>query len=102
MTTAAGRVKKPDEKLKMPDFGLSEEDAKSLTTALLSLTKEKVDPRKMRHLDAAGQEIEAGWRVIKNRNCQGCHKIGTEGGAIAEITTFNAALFAEFGLPPVL
>jgi mono/diheme cytochrome c family protein len=80
----AGRVKKPDEKLKMPDFGLGEEDTKGLVTALLSFTKEKVDLRKMRRLDASGEEIEAGWRVIKNRNCQGCHKIGIEGGAITE------------------
>lgn len=80
----AGRVKKPDEKLKMPDYGLSAEDAKRLTTALLSFTKEKVDPRKMRHLGASGEEIEAGWRVIRNRNCVGCHKIGNEGGAISE------------------
>lgn len=80
----AGRVKKPDEKLKMPSLGLNEKDAQELVTALLAFTKEKVDPRKMRQLDAARAEIEAGRRIIVNRNCEGCHKIGAEGGAIVE------------------
>ena len=80
----AGRVKKPDEKLKMPNFGFSDEEASTLVTALLSLTKEKVDPKARKMLNADEAAVEAGRRIVTNRNCQGCHILYGEGGEIRQ------------------
>ncbi len=77
-----GRIKKPDEKLKMPSFGMSEQDAQDIVRALLSMTKEKVDPRAARRLSAAEADVEAGRRIVENRNCKGCHILDGIGGDI--------------------
>ena len=80
----AGRVKKPDERLKMPNFGFSDEDASTIVTALLSLTKEKVDPKAVRTLTPEQAAVEAGRRIVTSRNCQGCHVLYGQGGEIRQ------------------
>jgi mono/diheme cytochrome c family protein len=76
-----GKVKSPDEKLRMPNFHFSDEEAEAVTTALLGFVKEvpeaKIAARSPRDL-----VIERGRQLVRTLNCQGCHIIENEGGAI--------------------
>ena len=79
-----GKVKAPQEKLKMPDFGFSDEDADTMVTLILSMQKD-VQPMESHHLlDERKAAVEAGRRIIQDKNCRGCHLIEGEGGAIRE------------------
>ena len=80
----AGRIKKPDEKLKMPDFGLTPEQANDLVVAVTGFTKERPPLESVRKLDAREQMVEAGRRLVRDHNCQGCHILNEEGGDIVE------------------
>ena len=87
----AGKVKGRQEKLRMPDFGLDEEDAASLTIALLSFTSDPsgkgaapIPPTSIRDLGPAGPSIETGRWLVRNWNCKGCHVIEGSGGAIRD------------------
>ncbi|MBI5150434.1 MAG: c-type cytochrome [Candidatus Omnitrophica bacterium] len=76
-----GKVKPEDEKLRMPNFHFSDEEAEAVTTALLSFVKEvpeaKIVARTPRNL-----AIERGQQLVRTLNCQGCHIVEKEGGAI--------------------
>ncbi|MDA0745335.1 MAG: c-type cytochrome, partial [bacterium] len=77
-----GKVKAFDDKLRMPDFGLSDDDADALVTALLSFSKSHIDLPATKQLKPDEIEIEKGRWVVYERNCKGCHVIEGEGGAI--------------------
>lgn len=79
-----GKVKPFADKLRMPNFALSDEDAHSLTLALLSFSKTFVEPSAKRQLSPAEIEIEAGRKHVYERNCKGCHVVEEEGGAIRD------------------
>ena len=85
-----GKVKQFDEKLKMPNFGLSDEKTNAVLTAIMGFTKENVASTKMRNLDSHELKVHEGLRLIQERNCRGCHKIENEGGAI--IPVINAVM----------
>ena len=87
----AGKVKARQEQLRMPDFRFSEEDAQSLTLALLSFTSDRVGkgaapvpPTSIRDLGPAEPAIETSRWLVRNWNCKGCHMIEGEGGAIRD------------------
>ncbi len=71
--------------LKMPDFGLSEEEAREITVALLSVSDKKIPPRYL----ASGQKAHGPrpqgdfGKVLKKYECLSCHTINGEGGKIA-------------------
>jgi cytochrome c2 len=77
-----GKVKSFSDKLRMPDFGLSDEDALSLTTALMSFSKSFVTPQARRQLKPHELEIEKGRKLVYEHNCKGCHILENEGGAV--------------------
>jgi len=79
-----GKVKLPQEKLKMPNFGFSDEEASTLVTIILSLQKDVQPLASHRILDDQQAAVEKGRRVIQNKNCRGCHIIEGQGGAIRE------------------
>ncbi len=81
------RVKEYDEKLRMPDFRLTDEDAHAVTTALLSFRKSTVTQEAVRHLTPHEQDIERGRELMHQHNCQGCHVVEGGGGAIRETLT---------------
>lgn len=80
-----GKVKSFQDKLRMPNYALSDDDAHSLTLALLSFSQSFIDPSAKRQLSAAEVEIEKGREHVKERNCRGCHVVEDEGGAIHDI-----------------
>lgn len=73
------------EGLRMPDYGFSEEEAVAITTALLSLTAEKV-PEAYRvassPLNTGAPQGEVG-RLFRDYACFGCHRIHGRGDPLA-------------------
>ncbi len=76
-----GRVKRPEELLKMPNFHFTDDNVNSITMVLMSMVKDKV-PLEMR--DRPNDAIVAGNTLISEKNCRGCHIIGGVGGDIRE------------------
>jgi mono/diheme cytochrome c family protein/predicted nucleic acid-binding Zn-ribbon protein len=75
-----GRVLQPLEKLRMPDFHASEEEARLFVTALMSFQKE-VQPTQARRPGSARSDlIVAGRNLVQRRNCVACHVIEGNGG----------------------
>ncbi len=87
----------PRDRLKMPFFGFSREQAETIVTFLLGLSKTKlVADSAMKHLSPRERAIEEGFEIVKRKNCMGCHVIEGEGGDIR-------ALIPDPGLyPPIL
>ncbi len=89
-----GREVKPWEKLRMPQFNLSDEDIDAIVTVLLGLKKLNiVGPNKRKQLSPRESRIWAGWRILEEYNCIGCHQIGDLGGDIG-------AKMEELGFEP--
>ena len=76
------RIRAPDEKLKMPNFHFSDEEVHAIVTALLSFVKDKPDPSIMKARTTRNLYTEEGQKIVRQFNCQGCHIIEGEGGAI--------------------
>jgi len=78
----------PFERLKMPRFNFTTEEARDLATFLVALTGDPVPEPARFHPDERQKDILAGRQLVRNLNCQGCHVIEGEGGdvwpAIAE------------------
>ena len=84
------------ERLRMPFFGFSDEEAEALTTFLLSLREEHIPLEMMRQLNLKENEIEVGRRLVSKFNCQGCHSLDGVEGRIR-------ALYEDPGnAPPIL
>jgi len=103
-----GKVKAFADKLRMPNFALSDEDAHSITLALLSFSKTFIEPSAMRQLSPSEIEIEKGRKIVYERNCKGCHIVEDEGGDIRAslIQSYVASGLDEAGavgfVPPIL
>jgi len=77
-----GKVKLPQEKARMPNFGLNAEEIEAVATAILGYTDREIadlmkpaqTPRKV--------AAEAGRQIVQSYNCRGCHIIEGSGGAI--------------------
>jgi len=95
----SGKVatKHPQDLLRMPDFGFSDEQVSQLTTALLSFSRDLVQLEGHRRLSFRDDAIEQGRRVVQEFNCQGCHVIESSGGGM-ETVLEGAKPFS----PPVL
>ncbi len=81
------KVRVPDEKLRMPDFNFTEEEAEAVTTALLGFVKDKPAASKMRPRTPENIFIDQGQMLVKQLNCQGCHLIEGDGAAIQSTVT---------------
>ena len=79
------RTKSYNDKLKMPDFHLSEEEAQLISSVVLGLTKEKVAANRLAAADPRMRAAEAGRKLISQRNCKGCHVVNRGGRAIASL-----------------
>lgn len=95
-----GRLKEAawEDKLKMPFFNFTDDEARDITTFVLGLTKEQILKERVKLLSPREIDIEAGRRIIRERNCQGCHVLEGQRGDIR-------AFYAEDKLgnaPPVL
>jgi len=81
------RVRASDEKLKMPNFNFSEEEIEAVTCALLGFVKDKPADSKIKPRTAQNLFIEDGQKLVRQFNCQSCHIMEGEGGAIRPTVT---------------
>ncbi|HKO56175.1 MAG TPA: c-type cytochrome [Thermoanaerobaculia bacterium] len=79
------RTKAYNDKLKMPNFHLTENEARLITTVVLGLTKERVAPERMAAQRANERIAEEGRKLVSQHNCRGCHVVDRYGRAIAEL-----------------
>jgi cytochrome c2 len=79
------RTKPYNDKLKMPNFNLTENEARLITSVVLGLTKEKVSENRLAARDARMRTVEEGRKLISQRNCRGCHVVDGYGRAIAPL-----------------
>jgi cytochrome c2 len=80
-----GKVKRPEEMLRMPKFWVADEEADAIVTGIMSFTKEQVPLVAQDRLDEYERHVQAGLRLVREYNCRGCHQVGDYGGAIREV-----------------
>ncbi len=80
-----GKMKPYHEKLKMPQFDFTDDQAEALTTFLLSLQKVEIPLEMQRRLSTSDEEIEAGRYLVSKMNCQGCHTLDGQTGKVHSI-----------------
>jgi cytochrome c2 len=79
------RTKPYNDKLKMPNFHLSSEEARLITSVVLGLTKEKVADNRMAARDPRMRAAEEGRKLISQNNCRACHVVNRTGRAIGAL-----------------
>ncbi|MEE9190591.1 MAG: cytochrome c, partial [Candidatus Neomarinimicrobiota bacterium] len=77
-----GRIKLPDEKLRMPNFEFKDIEVEALVTAMMGFVKEEAMHTKISPRTARNVFVEEGQWIIREYNCQGCHLIEGDGEAI--------------------
>jgi hypothetical protein len=77
------REKGYNDKLKMPNFHLSEEEARLITMVVAGLTKDMVAQNRMAGDDPQSRLIEEGRKRVSQHNCRACHIVDRSGRAIA-------------------
>jgi mono/diheme cytochrome c family protein len=75
-----GRVLRPDEKLRMPNFEFSDEEIERLLTAIMSFQRDIQPAQAMPAKSARYDHLVQGRALVHRRNCVGCHIIETDGG----------------------
>jgi len=75
-----GRVLPPLDKLRMPNYDLTEEENNRLLTAIMSFQREIQPPAAMPARSAKYDNIGTGRTLVHRRNCVGCHIIEGSGG----------------------
>ena len=76
----SGRVLEPLEKLRMPDFRLSEVENERLVTAIMSFQREIQPASALPPRTAKRDNTIAGRALVRRQNCVGCHEIEGDGG----------------------
>jgi len=78
------REKPYQDKLKMPNFHLSQKEAEAITSVVLGQTKDRVSANRLAAQDSRRRVAEEGRKAISQRNCRACHVVDGYGRAIAE------------------
>ena len=79
------RILQPLEKLRMPNFGFTETEARLLTTAVMSFQQD-VQPKVAQVPRSARKDaIIDGRNLVRRRNCVACHEIEGDGGNYREL-----------------
>lgn len=73
-----GKYKKPEDQLKMPDFGLTGEEIESLLVLLTGLREEKLPDVYIDRLTESERGITEGKRLIGKYHCTGCHQLDVD------------------------
>ena len=75
-----GRVLRPDERLRMPNFDFSDVEVDRLVTAIMSFQRAIQPDAAMPPNSAEHDYTQAGRTLVHRRNCVGCHIIEDDGG----------------------
>jgi cytochrome c2 len=70
-----GKIKAPQDQLKMPNFNLSKADIDAVTTLLEGSVDASIPPRYFYNPTDQRQDIIDGWWVVRKYNCMGCHRV---------------------------
>ena len=79
------RTKPYNDKLKMPNFHLSEEEGRLIANVVLGLTKEKVAANRMAANNPRMRQAEEMRKLVSQHNCRGCHVVNRHGRAIGSL-----------------
>jgi mono/diheme cytochrome c family protein len=74
------RVLRPLEKLRMPEYHMSDQEAQLLVTALMSFQRDVQPKQALRPTSMRSDALVAGRNFVSRRNCVGCHVIEGNGG----------------------
>jgi mono/diheme cytochrome c family protein len=80
-----GRVLNPLDKLRMPNFDLSDVEIDRLVTAIMSFQRDIQPPAGMPVRSARVDYQYAGRTLVHRRNCVGCHTIEGDGGDFVKL-----------------
>lgn len=87
------KIKKPYEKLKMPNFFLSEEEARSMVTWILSMKQANVRPAvQIDYERTPAGKIARGRALVRELNCVGCHPIDGNQAVIRQFYSEDPAM----------
>ena len=75
-----GRMLTPNEKLRMPDFHLSEREQQLLVTAIMSFQRQIQPAAALPTAGARREFLRVGRNLTQRRNCVACHEIEGNGG----------------------
>jgi mono/diheme cytochrome c family protein len=75
-----GRVLLPLEKLRMPDFHLSDREEQLLVTAIMSFQRQVQPPAALPPPGARREFLRVGRNLVSRRNCVACHTLEGVGG----------------------
>lgn len=67
---------------KMPQFGLSKDDAHTIAIYLMSRTSQELPTEYTRDVQEQSSALLAGRRVFAQHDCSACHRIAGEGGKV--------------------
>jgi cbb3-type cytochrome oxidase cytochrome c subunit len=79
------REKVYNDKLKMPNFRLTEEEARNITMVISGLTKDLVASNRLAAQDPHSRMIEEGRKRVSQHNCRACHVVDGYGRAIGSL-----------------
>ncbi len=74
-----GKVRVHLEKLRMPNFHLSDDDITALTTFLLGAVDTTLPPHYRYEPEDDRRFVQEGWWIVRRYNCVGCHQISFGG-----------------------
>ena len=79
------RVLQPLEKLRMPDYTMSEEEVTLFATAIMSFQNDIQPVASQEPRNARNDALRAGRNLVSRRNCVACHEIEGTGGGYREV-----------------
>jgi len=79
--------KKPLDKSRMPNYGLTQHEIDALVTLIMGSVKDEIPSTKLPEINEKNLALVAGEQFIQTNNCKGCHKIDGDGGAIWDATS---------------
>lgn len=91
-----GRMLKPDERLRMPDFGVTDGERDLLVTAIQSFQRDVQPAAALRPHNSRADNLITGRALVRRRNCVACHTIEGDGG------DFKKLVAEETLAPPLL
>ena len=70
-----GKVREPGERLRMPNFNLTDDEITALTTFLLGAVDTALPANYRFEPEDERADIQRGWWMVRRYNCTGCHQI---------------------------
>ncbi len=99
------KIKKPFDKLKMPNYYFLEEEADALATFLMGRSSPRVNANLIVDYDDPRDAIAAGRHLVRDLNCVGCHQIENNVANVQQyyrVASAGETRFDEDNAPPYL